>query len=62
MRRVCSRQFFIAAERIRDVLGRMIRGSTRSPRISVARTSLPEIETGFSLGCRSVRSTRASDS
>ena len=38
----------IACDRIREVLGRMIRGSTSSPFISVSRTCLPEIEIGFS--------------
>ena len=39
---------FIAAPRICDVLGRIIRGSTSSPRCSVARMSLPLIDHGFS--------------
>ena len=45
-----------------EELGRMIRGSTMSPRWSVARTSLPLIDQGFSSLWFSVRSTRPIDS
>ena len=53
---------FIAAARIRDVDGRMMRGSTSRPSSSAFRTSFPEMATGFSLGWLSVRSTRPADS
>ncbi len=53
---------FIAAPRMRLVLGRMTRGSTCSALRRLARTSLPEIDTGFSSLCFSHRSTRPHDS
>ena len=53
---------FMAAARMRDVLGRMMRGSTSRPSVSALRTSLPEIDTGFSPGWLSIKSTRPADS
>ena len=53
---------FIAAPRMRLVVGRMTRGSTCSAFSRDARTSLPEIETGFSSLCSSHKSTRPHDS
>src|SRR5262249_32750769 len=52
----------IAAARMRDVLGRMMRGSTSRPSVRARRTSFPEMETGFSPGWLSIRSTRPADS
>lgn len=52
----------IAALRIFEVLGRMIRGSTGSPACNSRRISLPAIEIGFSEACSSLRSTRPTDS
>lgn len=58
-----SQACFIAAARMEDVLSRMMRGSTSLPACSVVRTSLPEMNTGFSsLGCFSIRSTRPTES
>ena len=48
----------IAAVRIRAVLSRMMRGSTGRPSTSALRTSLPEMNTGFSSAWFSIRSTR----
>jgi hypothetical protein len=53
--------FVIAAVRIAAVLSRMIRGSTGRPSRSALRTSLPEMNTGFSSLWLSIRSTRPSD-
>ena len=53
---------FMAAARICEVLSRMMRGSTNSPFCKVARTSLPEMKTGFSSEWFSIKSTRPSDS
>ncbi len=52
----------IASARIFDVLSRMMRGSTVLPSSSDLRTSLPEMNTGFSSLWFSIRSTRPSDS
>ncbi len=52
----------IASARIFDVLGRMMRGSTCSPFKSVLRTSLPEMNTGFSSLWLSIKSTRPAES
>lgn len=54
--------FDIASARICDVLGRMIRGSTCLPSSSVLRTSLPEMNTGFSSLWFSIKSTRPAES
>jgi len=53
---------FIASARIFDVLDRIIRGSTSLPSNSVLRTSLPEMNTGFSSLWLSIKSTRPADS
>jgi len=53
--------FAIAAMRIAEVLSRMIRGSTGRPSKSALRTSLPEMNTGFSSLWFSIRSTRPRD-
>ena len=52
----------MAAARIRDVLSRMIRGSTVVPSTRALRTSLPEMKTGFSSLCFSIKSTRPTES
>ncbi len=52
----------MASARIREVLSRMMRGSTSLPSTSDLRTSLPEMKTGFSSLCFSIRSTRPADS
>ena len=54
--------FAIAAVRIAAVLSRMIRGSTGRPSNRHLRTSLPEMNTGFSSLWLSIRSTRPADS
>ena len=54
--------FHRRSQDFRGWLPRMMRGSTVLPSSSVLRTSLPEMNTGFSSLCFSIRSTRPADS